>query len=94
MTLADPKTEGREDQACQGFSCDQAPLGCADSRYCPKNAPEEYKAEVLSPDPVYGEMGYFDSEPLPVCPSCGKQSPNPRYCPSCGSPMKALEVLA
>jgi len=33
---------------------------------------------------------------LPTCPSCGKASPNPNYCPSCGSPMKAkaLEVVA
>ena len=33
---------------------------------------------------------------LPTCPSCGKASPNPRYCPSCGSPMRArpFEVVA
>ena len=37
----------------------------------------------------------FEPE-LPTCPSCGKASPNPRYCPSCGSPMRArpLEVAA
>ena len=37
-----------------------------------------------------------DPEPLPTCPGCGKQSPNPNYCPSCGSPMKdeLLEVVA
>ncbi len=26
----------REDQACQGFYCGSAPLGCSDSRYCPR----------------------------------------------------------
>lgn len=26
----------REDQACQGFSCGAAPLGCSDPRHCPK----------------------------------------------------------
>ncbi|MFH2111884.1 MAG: DUF6011 domain-containing protein [Candidatus Bathyarchaeota archaeon] len=38
----------------------------------------------------------FKWAPLPTCPSCGKASPNPNYCPSCGSPMKAkpLEVVA
>ena len=36
----------------------------------------------------------FEPE-LPTCPSCGKASPNHRYCPSCGSPIKkALEVVA
>ncbi|MFH2109960.1 MAG: DUF6011 domain-containing protein [Candidatus Bathyarchaeota archaeon] len=36
-----------------------------------------------------------EPEPLPTCPGCGKVSPNPNYCPSCGSPMKAkaLEVV-
>ena len=68
--------EPREDQACQGFSCGHAPLGCADPRYCP-----------------HGETGGFDPEPLPTCPRCGKPSPNPRYCVSCGSPIrKAPEV--
>lgn len=27
----------REDQACQGFSCGAAPLGCANKQYCPLN---------------------------------------------------------
>lgn len=26
----------REDQACQGFSCGAAPLGCSYPRYCPR----------------------------------------------------------
>jgi len=33
---------------------------------------------------------------LPTCPRCGKESPNPNYCISCGAPIKAkaLEVAA
>ena len=42
------------------------------------------------------ENPVFKADALPTCPRCGKASPNPHYCPSCGSPIKAkpLEVAA
>ena len=48
------------------------------------------EAMVLPPGPDP------DSEPLPVCPRCGRPSPNPNYCVYCGAPMKPrrLEAVA
>ena len=42
------------------------------------------------------ETPAFEADPLPTCPVCGKVSPNPNYCPSCGAPIKTtpLEVVA
>ena len=52
-------------------------------------------------DPMFCEecpvmVPEMEEPELPTCPSCGKVSPNPRYCTWCGGPIKAkaLEVVA
>ena len=67
--------------------------------YMNQDSGEEYYEREEEPHGRYDLYPEEEKEleaTLPTCPSCGKVSPNPNYCPWCGGPIKAkpLEVVA
>jgi len=68
--------EYREDQRCQGFSCDAAPLGCSDSRFCPRANPpgteagdeEQPPYEIICDTCAKRDDCPDDGYPTPGCP--------------------------
>jgi len=63
------------------------PADCMDSKTCHKGVELPVNKNVcynppneLSPDPIYGEMGYFDDQFI-GCPHCGSKTKHKSWCP-------------